>query len=378
MTLMQAQPDVAAQEIPGRGGNDMVRPPRALLLEQQHADECVLDTGLARKLLEEGGYRRLPVPSVVVYRIEAGGHQQTGIVVEASVQDYREGRIRKHEATQPERERLLDMSTADAGFEQLPVTLTHTGRDGLHAMLQEVTSGTPRLRMGSAGESTHTVWVADDPDLQRAVRGELGGIDRLYIADGHHRIAAAERYASRRARPASAFTLAVLFPREQMRVLGYHRCLHRPAGYSTAELLAAVAAQPAADSVEPYAAEARPAAGEVAMYLDGQWFRITLTAPGVHADARASLDAVALDERVLAPLARSVGLDPDDAVTPVPGSSPREFTRWCELHGSIGFVPCPPSVDGIMAVSDADQVMPPKSTWFDPKAGAGIFLRELQ
>ena len=375
MSLLQARPDVAADEFPSRGCSDLVRIPRALLLNETETCGDAVDPSTARRLLDGGGYTRLPVPAVVVYRIQAGEHSQTGIVLEASVRDYREGRIRKHEATDPARERRIDMSTADSGFEQLPVTLTHPGRDRLAALLADITAGDPRLDVGSVAECRHTVWISQDTALVRAVRNELGQLGRLYIADGHHRMAAAERYASRRSRPGSAFTLAVLFPFEQMRVLGYTRRMRRPAGYSTRELLDTMANLPGAVRVEQAPAGMRTGPGEVAVYLDGDWYRMVLAVPDGTTDARDSLDAVVLDESVLPPLADALELDA--GAVPVPAGSAEGLLRACEEHGAMGFLPYPPSVEAVMAVSDADQVMPPKSTWFDPKASSGLFAREL-
>lgn len=375
MSLLQARPDVAADEFPSRGCHDLVRIPRNLLLNQTGDGDSATDPGTASKLLDGGGYRRLPVPAVVVYRIQSGEHSQTGIVLEASMRDYREERIRKHEATSPERERQLDISTADAGFEQLPVTLTHPGRGRLAALLADITAGDPQLDVGSTADRRHTVWVSERADLVRAVQDELSQLDTLYIADGHHRMAAAERYSSRRSRPGSAFTLAVLFPFEQMRVLGYTRRLGRPAGFSTEELLAAMASLPGVVRVEQAPAGTRTGPGEVAVYLDGDWYRMVLAEPDGTAGARDSLDAVVLDEQVLAPLTDEWGLT--SGLVPVPSGSAEGLVDACAEHDAIGFMPHPPSVESVMAVSDAGEVMPPKSTWFAPKASAGLFVREL-
>lgn len=375
MSLLQARPDLAAGEYPSRGRSDLVRVPRALLLNQSGDWDAATDPATARRLIDEGRYSRLPVPAVVVYRIQSGEHSQTGIVLEASMRDYREGRIRKHEATNPKRERELDVSTADAGFEQLPVALTHPGRGGLAALLDDVTAGEPELDVGSTADRRHTVWIGERTDLVRAVQDEVGQLDTLYIADGHHRMAAAERYSSRRSRPGSAFTLAALFPCEQMRVLGYTRRLGRPTGYATHEVLAAMASQPGVVRVEQARAGTRTGPGEVAVYLDGDWYRMVLAEPDGTASARDSLDAVVLDEQVLTPLAGELELT--SGVVPVPAGSAEGLVDACVAHDAMGFMPHPPSVKSIMAVSDAGEVMPPKSTWFDPKASAGLFAREL-
>lgn len=372
-----------APDAPPRGASELVRLPDELLLNAGRSGVGSGDPATVRALLEAGQYSRTLGPAVVVYRITAGAHQQTGIVVEASLRDYREGRIRRHEATQPGRERELDISTADAGFEQLPVTLTHPGRAELNSLLESVTTAEPDLSVSTTDGREHSVWFRRDHELLNAVRSELGQLHRLYIADGHHRMAAAERYSSRRSHPASAFTLAALFPSEELRILGYHRCLRRPSAYSTSELLAAVREQDGVRDLRPHDDAASPEIpgtqpGRVVMRMDGEWYQLDLHAPERHTGVRDSLDASVLDEAVLEPLARVLGLDPGGDITPVPSGTDGSLVRWCDSGAVLGFVPHPPTVEQVMAVSDAGLVMPAKSTWFDPKATPGMFVREIR
>ena len=313
----------------------------------------------------------LPVPSVVVYRVETDGHRQTGVLVEVAVDDYRRGRIRRHEATRPDQEREVARSTATSGTERAPVTLAHAHRPELDAVVRETAEGAPDVRLHRDG-LTHIVWTRQDPRALRTVLDELTGLDALYLADGHHRMAAAAR---RSGTGRSAFTLAALFPQEQMRVLGYHRCLPRPTT-STSDLLGALAQHPATARVErctePQAPETLlPEPGVVVMVLDGCWYRIHLRSLHEPADVRASLDVVQLDEGLLPRIAQG----PATAVSG--GSDPVEVARRCDREGSVGFLLHPPTVAQVVAVADTGQVLPAKSTWFDPKTSSGLFLRAL-
>jgi uncharacterized protein (DUF1015 family) len=318
-----------------------------------------------RVLVADGGeLQLLPVPSVVVYRVETDEHRQTGVLVEVAVDDYRRGLIRRHEATRPEQEREIARLTEVSGVERAPVTLAHPARPGLAAVVGETTARAPDLRVRWDG-LTHTVWTCQDPRALRSVFAELGRLDALYIADGHHRMAAADRRAG-----GSAFTLAALFPSEQMRVLGYHRCLPRPR-QSTSDILAALVEQPAVVGIQHHQQPPRPEPGVVAMVLDATWYRIQLRTLHESADERASLDVVQLDETVLP------RISPEPPTAMSGGCAPDEVARRCDRSGSIGFLLHPPTVDQITAVADAGQVLPAKSTWFDPKTSAGLFLREI-
>ena len=320
-----------------------------------------------RVFVADGGDPRLlPVPSVVVYRVGTGEHQQTGVLVEVAVDDYRRGLVRRHEATRPEQEREIARLTEGSGLEHAPVTLAHPARPGLTAVVENTTARAPNLQVSCDG-LTHAVWTRQDPEALRAVFAELGGLEALYIADGHHRMAAAER---RSVSGGSAFTLAALFPSEQMRVFGYHRLVPRP-DQSTSDVLAGLAQQPAVARIEHRQRPPRPEPGAVAMVLDGAWYRVQLRTLRAPADVRARLDVVQLDENVLPRISPA----PPTAVSGC--CAPSELAQRCEREGGVGFLLHPPTVEQITAVADAGQVLPAKSTWFDPKTSSGLFLREI-
>jgi uncharacterized protein (DUF1015 family) len=348
------------------------RPLQALITRQGWGDTGgkPLESTSVRHIFDAGGYTRLPTPAVVVYRLEADQHRQTGVVVEMSVDDYRNGRILRHEATQSDRVRQLEQFNETANIEQMPVMLAHHDRARLRTVLAEVTAGEPDLRL-TIGGTTHTLWVRNDPHRAQVVHDEISHIPSLYIADGHHRMVAAERCATRRSHLGkehpSAFTLAALFPSTELRVLGYHRYFRLPAGSSTSDILGLLAAQPVTAHIEECHTldEAQPEPGIVVVRLDGRFYRLRLRTPHEPRHVRASLDVVVLDEQLLAPVF-------GPSITDGAGNTCGRATQ-----GTICFLPHPPSIEQIMAVADAGLVMPPKSTWFDPKASAGLFVRPL-
>lgn len=363
MSAVRTERAAVAPEPARRGTGVTVRPPRVLVANQPRADEP-----------PTGTYVRVPEPATVVYRMASEPHWQTGVVAEVSVDDYRAGRIRRHEATHPDRVRRLDEFTESAGTEQVPVTLTYRGGDALHSLLAEVAAGRPEVHVTSADGLAHTVWTAQDAELAHAVQHELDRIDTLYIADGHHRMAAAERYADRRGANV-AFTLAALFPSAEMRILGYHRCVQLPDGMSTSDLVEALAAQPVVERIEECTAGQRPRRGVLVVHVDGRWYQLRLRTPRDPVNVRAALDVVLLDEGILGPVLGVPDAEADSQVTPL--SDAAAVSRWCAEQHAVGFLLHPPTVEQVMAVSDAGLVMPPKSTWFEPKAAAGLFLREL-
>ncbi|MEV0702580.1 DUF1015 family protein [Saccharopolyspora sp. NPDC050389] len=300
-------------------------------------------------------------PAVVVYRLESGRHRQTGVVVEVSIDDYRGGRIRRHEATQPARVRELEEQAETTGTERMPVMLVHRG----HLRIAEITAEAPTARLNDKGV-THTVWIRHDEAWARALCDEIGRIGNLYIADGHHRMLAAERYAARRghlgSEHPSAFTLAALFPSDEMRILGYHRCFTLASGNTARDVLDRLAEHPLTERIEESpAAETKP--GVVAVGVGDRWYRLRLRASG-------ALDAFAIEQELLPKLH-----DLTEAEA-APGSHAVETCR-CSGQNAFRLIPHPPTIDQVLAISDEGRPMPPKSTWFDPKPTANLFLRPL-
>ena len=215
---------------------------------------------------------------------------------------------------------------------------------------------------------------------QAGLGSALDEIPTLYIADGHHRSAGAAALAHRSGSglddPRSR-VLAVLFPHTQMRTLSYHRCLHLP-DRSPEQILSAIAGRLDVHAM-PAAPDGRePEPGEVWLAVEGQWYSVRLPAP-VGPGPTTTLDAARLQHDILGPICDVADPRADPRLSYVPGSALYlELAAICAARGGVGFVTRAARVEDVMAVSDAGGVMPPKSTWFTPKIGAGLFLRRLE
>lgn len=353
-----------------------VAPPQALVATQPLAERlAALDASLveraasdpgavrreARRLRREGTLLRPAEPAAIVYRLSVAGHRQTGVVVDVALDAYRDGRILPHEQTRGERVQQLSAFLEAAQCELVPVMLTHAPRPSLRTQLAEIAACEPHLYLAADGVE-QTVWVAP---MQPGLREELAALSTLYVADGHHRMAAAHAYAAQHAaEPTSAHVLGALFPADEMRLLGYHRAVRVRTDVEE------LARQPGVLSLDE--ASDRPAGpGTVSVWLDGRWFHLRLRPTG-------TLDLVALEDGVLAPLLDCLDPQADDRVTPLPGTfNSAALAAWCAAHDAVGFLLHPPAVDQVLAAADARQALPPKSTWFDPKSRPGPFLRPL-
>lgn len=361
----------ASETRPGVG----VRPPRLLLADREHAGYSHAPEDVV-ELLHSGAMTRLREPAVVAYQITEGRHRQTGVVVEVPIADYRARRVRPHEATDPAREEgVLEHLTEDR-FQNTPVMLTHNPRPALREVLDAITAAEPDVNLDTIGPAVHRAWVVRDAHALRVVSRELGALDALYITDGHHRMAAADRFAAGHPEfgpdHASAFTLGALFPSDEMRILGYPRSVGRPEVRTTQEVMATLEHSPAVVRIDAWLGvhPPPPSPGAVALALDGRWYRMWLR-DGTDGPL-AQLDSVRLDHEVLVPLFGQ------DAVRYVRGASEAEtLDALLADRAGVGFLPHPATMADVVAVSDAGLIMPPKSTWFDPKACQGLFARRL-
>jgi uncharacterized protein (DUF1015 family) len=321
---------------------------------------------------EGSGYRRAPTGCTVVYEVATAQHRQLGVVVEVAVRDYGDGTIRRHETVEQKRvTRLGGAGGVVPSFARAPVVLAYRGGHDLRSLLTGVARGDPDIRRSGVGGVRHTVWTDCRTPVVDAVHGELDRLGPLYIADGHHRMAAAERFGH-------GHVLAVLFPSDEMRVFGYHRYVSRPRGTALPDVLAAIAARPMTvelkESSGPGAVAPEP--GVVGVCTGGRWFRLRLRAPSPDTPVRDTLDVVALDDGILAPVfGISDARDHADA-TPLPTGArdPDRIAGWCADHDALAFLPYPPDVEHVMSVADAGSLLPAKSTWFAPKIDPTLLL----
>lgn len=348
-----------------------------------------------KRMLSAHVLRRDPAPYYYVYRATMGAHTQTGLVAAASVADYLSNRIRKHEFTRPDKEddrvRQIDALNAQTG----PVFLTYRQNAEVDAWLAEATREAPAADVtlpglvGAPG-ARHQVWAIREPNRIADITYAFDAMANLYIADGHHRSAAAARVAALRAQaapkagvhagidPAYNYFLAVLFPDAQMQIMDYNRLVRDLNGLSADAFLARVAT---AFAIEPSDAPVKPArAGEFGMYLARRWYRLRIAAAAIPtADPVKRLDVSLLQDRLIAPVLGIADPRRDKRIDFVGGiRGLNELVRRVDSgEMAVAFSLFATSMQDLMAVADSGAVMPPKSTWFEPKLADGLVSHVL-
>ena len=331
-----------------------------------------------RAMIESGVLVRDAKPCFYVYRLSMGKHAQTGIVGGASVAAYDANRVRKHEFTRPDKEddrvRQIDACNAQTG----PVLLAHRNHPDIAAATAIMIRRRPAYTVIAPDGVIHTLWVMDDEAMIATVTAAFESMAAVYIADGHHRSAAASRVAaSRRAKagagadaPHESF-LVVSFPMEEMMILDYNRVVRDLNGLTPAQFLAALEGE---FEVAPLDGLARPAAPRsFGMYLQGQWYRLILRNPPP-ADPVKRLDVSLLSDRLLEPVLGIVDLRKDRRIDFVGGRRGLGELESRVESGemAVAFAMFPPQMPNLVAVAESGQVMPPKSTWFEPKLADGM------
>lgn len=334
-----------------------------------------------KRMIEAGVLVRDARPCFYVYRMVAGSHSQTGIAVAASIAAYDAHRIRRHELTRPDKEDDRVQQIEALGAQTGPALLAYPDAPELDLLLEETASGAPSSDLVADTGVRHMIWVIEDPlSLSRVVRA-FDAMGALYIADGHHRSAAASRVtASRRAAGATpggeqaceAF-LAVAFPHRQMRILPYNRVLSDLNGLSRDQFLVRVAERFTIRSSNDPVSPGEP--GEIGLYLPGSWYRLMIKPARLPKDDPvARLDISLLSNEILLPVLGIGDVRRDGRIDFVGGvRGPDEL----EARVNSGAAACAFSLfatrmEDLMAVADAGQIMPPKSTWFEPKLADGL------
>ncbi|GAB4512454.1 MAG: DUF1015 family protein [Sulfuricaulis sp.] len=338
------------------------------------------------KMLKEGVLERDPEPCYYVYRLVMGTHRQTGIVAAASIHAYDSNRIRKHEFTRPDKEddrvRQIEALNAQTG----PVFLTYRRSAAVDAIIDKVTLGAPEVDITADDGVRHTLWVLRDRRQTDAMTGMFDSMECLYIADGHHRSAAASRVATarRETNPQHSgnesfnYFLAVIFPDNQMQIMDYNRVVKDLNGLSRESFLQKIET---AFSVKPESAMVKPGCtGEFGLYMKGQWYCLNIRPERIPVnDPVKRLDVSLLQDNLIAPVL-GIG-DPrrDKRIDFVGGiRGLKELQRRVDSgEMACAFSMFPTSIADMMAVADAGQVMPPKSTWFEPKLADGLVSHVL-
>jgi uncharacterized protein (DUF1015 family) len=314
-------------------------------------------------------------PSLYVYRLRMGGREQVGLAGCFSVDEYDRDLIRKHEKTRKDKEDDRTRHMVELRAQTGVVFLTYHASPEVDAVVARVVRGAPLYDLAAPDGVAHTVWRVTGADADALVAA-FAEMPALYIADGHHRAASASRARAELRRHGAASDadtfVAVAFPHTQVRILAYNRTVKDLAGATTASFLEAIRSRMA---IAPGGPEPERA-GTVSMYLDGRWHALTLPAQPAGTSRADSLDVDVLYRAVLAPLLGIGDIRTDKRVDFVGGiRGPRELERLVSSgKAAVAFSMFPVDVADLMAIADAGGIMPPKSTWFEPKLRDGLLV----
>jgi uncharacterized protein (DUF1015 family) len=324
-------------------------------------------------------------PAVYVYRLRMGEHVQTGLAACFSIDEYENDVIRKHERTRRDKEDDRTRHMLALGAQTGPVFLTYRASADVNDIVRRATAATPLFDFTALDGVHHTLWRVTDADREALVRA-FSSISELYIADGHHRAASAARArADIRQQGTGGHSLndgadfntvlAVAFPHDQVQILPYNRVVKDLGGLSPDAFLDAVGER---FTVAPGPAEPERR-GEIAMYLGGTWYTLVPLDQPDPDDAIASLDVSILQDQLLAPVLKIADVRTDKRIDFVGGArGTRELVHHVETGAAaVAFSLFPVSVADLMAVSDAHAIMPPKSTWFEPKLRDGLLIHVI-
>jgi len=335
--------------------------------------------------IEDGRFVQEEKPCYYLYEQTMDGRKQTGIVACASIDDYCNNIIKKHENTRADKEQDRINHVDICNMQTGPIFLAYRANDVLREIVAEVKKETPLYDFISEDGIGHRVWVISSDDKITAIQKAFGEIPSVYIADGHHRCASAAKVGLKRRAENPDYTgaeefnyfLSVLFPDEELHILDYNRVVKDLNGFSTEEFLEKVSK---AFDVEKIGKEAyRPKEkGTFGMYLEEEWYCLTAKKEIRSNDAVDGLDVSILQDNLLAPI---LGIqDPKsdkriDFVGGIRGLS--ELERRVHTDMQVAFSMYPTSIEELFEVADAQRLMPPKSTWFEPKLRSGLFLHDL-
>jgi uncharacterized protein (DUF1015 family) len=334
------------------------------------------------KLRKEGILKQDEFPCYYVYRQQMGAQVQTGIVGVMSAAEYDEGKIKKHELTRQDKEedriRHVDTVNAQTG----PVFISYMARPRINAIVEKIVAGLPEYDFTAEDGVIHTAWVVADAAEIEGLRNEFARIDALYIADGHHRAAAGATIARKRKKAGqvqeSDRVMAVFFPHNQLKVMDYNRAVKDLHGLTADQFLEKISAK--FTVMKNFATKSPQRLHDFGMYLGGHWYCITIKDGAYDAkDPVASLDAAILQDHLLAPVLGIADPRTDDRIKFIGGiRGMAELEKLVNQDGfAVAFSLYPTTMEQIMKVADAGAIMPPKSTWFEPKLRSGLFVHAL-
>ncbi|NOX36337.1 MAG: DUF1015 domain-containing protein [Calditrichaeota bacterium] len=341
-----------------------------------------------KRLIQQGVMFQDEEPRFYVYKQVMGSHEQIGLVACASVEEYEKDIIKKHEHTRPEKEddrvRHIDHLNAQVG----PVFLTYRADEEIDRLISEVIQHPPEYDFTSEDGVRHTFWVVSDPKWIQQIQAAFQKVDALYVADGHHRSAAAMRVKQKRQAENPHHTgeeeynyfLVVIFPHNQMQILDYNRVVKDLNGMDRETFLRRIQEKFDVEAL-PEGQRYKPRQPHTfGMYLQGRWYKLTAR-PGTfdENDPVKRLDVSILQENLLGPVLGIQDPRKDKRIDFVGGiRGLEELERRVDSgEWALAFALYPTSIEDLMAIADAGKVMPPKSTWFEPKLKSGLVVHLL-
>lgn len=340
---------------------------------------------LLREKVADGSFIKDERRCYYIYELTMDGRVQTGIVGCASIDDYERQVIKKHENTRAEKEadriRHVEACNAQTG----PIFLAYRSDHLINQIVEQIKQKQPLYDFVSEDGVRHRVFVIDeDADIQ-AVRQAFAGMDAIYIADGHHRAASAVKVGQKRRAASAGYTgseefnyfLSVLFPDDQLMIMDYNRVVKDLAGMTAAQFLER--AGEAVDLTKVPRSERKPKKkGQFSMYLNGNWYMGTFRRQDSIQDPVKNLDVSLLQEELLGPVLGIQDPKTDARIDFVGGiRGLDELERRVDTDCAAAFAMYPTAISELFAVADAGLLMPPKSTWFEPKLRSGLFIHEL-
>lgn len=340
---------------------------------------------LLRDRIGEGKFVHEEKPCYYIYEQTMDGRSQTGIVACASIDDYRNNVIKKHENTRADKEqdriRHVDVCNMQTG----PIFLAYRSGSVLKGIVAEAKTEEPVYDFISEDGIGHKVWIISNDKKIAEIHEEFDHIPAVYIADGHHRCASAVKVGLKRREENPGYTgeeefnyfLSVLFPDEELRIMDYNRVVRDLNGYDTEGFLARIGQEFQVEKRGPE--PVRPGRkGEFGMYLEGQWYCLTAREEILSEDAVEGLDVSLLQKHLLEPVLGIQDPKTDRRIDFVGGiRGLEELERRTRTDMKVAFSMYPTSIGELFAVADAGKLMPPKSTWFEPKLRSGLFLHTL-
>lgn len=350
--------------------------------------DCVYEKAdqLLREKIQEGKFVQDPTPCFYLYELTMDGHSQTGVVGCASIDDYRNNVIKKHENTRADKEedriRHVDTCSMQTG----PIFLAYRAKEDLKEKIGELKKQAPVYDFVSEDGIGHRVWVIDNDSDVAMIEEAFGKIPAIYIADGHHRCASAVKVGLKRREQYPDYTgeeefnyfLSVIFPDEELRILDYNRVVKDLNGMDAATFLTRIEEYFAVEKKgqSPY----RPMEkGTFGMYLENEWYGLSAKEEIKSEDAVEGLDVSLLQNDLLDPILGIMDPKTDKRIDFVGGiRGLGELERRVHTDMKVAFSMYPTSIAELFAVADAGRLMPPKSTWFEPKLRSGLFLHEIE